>query len=1009
MGTVKYTGPVASFHCPTNAEIRSLKVHFSPKQEGSGDPSPENVREIVGWDGVFSSINKINIADKSNFMLNKSISWGGQKGTYGNFTTTDYHASFLFHIPQGATLTLTCYNSDTYWVDRIIPVKYNSVDWNSGFLGYYNYALYGNVTQRLTTRTWTMPEEADGLIVRFRMVEDIAITQELFDNLKISCVIGSVASEVYEPYQGSTTNYEFGVLGKNKLNTTNITHNNYNFGGIPNTLSPNTIYTYSINGSPTYKYRLYLSTGDNAGTVALNSSYLSGGQNATFITPSDISNYQELVLAGNANEAGNEDFSTLSAMIELGSTATTYEPYDPKHTVYGGWVDLITGEVCEEYKITNAEDLQVSYYTRVYEQVDYFDFRFKNRHVSLDTLCNVAKYCSTRQDATGSGVPSYWIGYLSGSGVSYPYIGFSFPSTFFSTHPTADNIEDSYQEILNKCSILFTEQLSTPNIYYLAPTQLQTFLGQNNVWSNADYVEVEYDLHETQDILNRKAFIIANQPHIVKPAAASLQNFKTDLVAPLKECKVYFNPVQDLHGYDSPWVGGAGKNLLDMTDENIVIGKYISNSGVVTDNSNNFYNSKYIPVKPNTTYTLSTSTAISYCSFMEYDENKEFITRTLFGKSAPAITSETITTTENTAYILIGSNVKYSSLSLEDVKAISWQLEQGASATSWVPYENVCPISGWTGVEVYRTGKNLLDTATSDEIVANWEVASSGYNKKISGLPVGQRFTLQANITKDLGENISNYRFYLNGSRTSGVFFNTGTPLGIHSTNNEVDNNGELHLYHNYAGLTRYGVEFNNIQLEFGGSATSYEPYIGTTLPIDWTTEAGTVYGGYVDLVKGEVVETYHKIILDGTTTNCKVNRDYSDSTYIVGGIVYLEPAGTYDTYSNSKLFCDTMPILAVNDATTALPYIRTISAGNQYLRIYLANTEDYPELDTNQKRIDFVNAYLVENPITVVYPLMVPQLVATLTPTQLKTLRGTNNIWANNNGGNIEVAYWSH
>ena len=52
MGTVKYSGPVASFHCPTNAEIRSLKVHFSPKQEGSGDPSPENIRPIVGWDGV---------------------------------------------------------------------------------------------------------------------------------------------------------------------------------------------------------------------------------------------------------------------------------------------------------------------------------------------------------------------------------------------------------------------------------------------------------------------------------------------------------------------------------------------------------------------------------------------------------------------------------------------------------------------------------------------------------------------------------------------------------------------------------------------------------------------------------------------------------------------------------------------------------------------------------------------------------------------------------------------
>ena len=43
-----------------------------------------------------------------------------------------------------------------------------------------------------------------------------------------------------------------------------------------------------------------------------------------------------------------------------------------------------------------------------------------------------------------------------------------------------------------------------PVVYSSSPTQLQTFLGQNNIWSNADYVEVEYDLHETQNILARK-------------------------------------------------------------------------------------------------------------------------------------------------------------------------------------------------------------------------------------------------------------------------------------------------------------------------------------------------------------------------------------------------------------------------------------------------------------------------------------------------------------------------
>ena len=66
MGTVKYTGPVASFHCPTEATIRSLKVHFSPKQEGSGDPSPENVREIEGRDGVEVSQHGRNLYSRDN-------------------------------------------------------------------------------------------------------------------------------------------------------------------------------------------------------------------------------------------------------------------------------------------------------------------------------------------------------------------------------------------------------------------------------------------------------------------------------------------------------------------------------------------------------------------------------------------------------------------------------------------------------------------------------------------------------------------------------------------------------------------------------------------------------------------------------------------------------------------------------------------------------------------------------------------------------------------------------
>jgi hypothetical protein len=70
------------------------------------------------------------------------------------------------------------------------------------------------------------------------------------------------------------------------------------------------------------------------------------------------------------------------------------------------------------------------------------------------------------------------------------------------------------------------------------------------------------------------------------------------------------------------------------------------------DSPYNFYNSKYIPVKPSTTYTWSTSERVSYLSIMEYDSNKQFLKRTLFTNGATTL-SDKITLRANTAYVLL--------------------------------------------------------------------------------------------------------------------------------------------------------------------------------------------------------------------------------------------------------------------------------------------------------------------------------------------------------------------
>ena len=92
----------------------------------------------------------------------------------------------------------------------------------------------------------------------------------------------------------------------------------------------------------------------------------------------------------------------------------------------------------------------------------------------------------------------------------------------------------------------------------LTPTQLKSFIGQNNFWSNADYVEVEYDLIETIDIQKAKQKIILNQPQL-KTVSDKVVSFNTDMVAPMKNCKIYFKPIQ---------LGSGNPSLTNVRDIN---------------------------------------------------------------------------------------------------------------------------------------------------------------------------------------------------------------------------------------------------------------------------------------------------------------------------------------------------------------------------------------------------------------------------------------------------------
>lgn len=299
---------------------------------------------------------------------------------------------------------------------------------------------------------------------------------------------------------------------------------------------------------------------------------------------------------------------------------------------------------------------------------------------------------------------------------------------------------------------------------------------------------------------------------------------------------------------------GVGKNLLDMATSNIKLGYYISNDGEETGDSNNFYNTKYIPVIEGETYTLSVSSPIAYASIMEYDSDKTFIKRTLFGTGTThKITSATITLGSNTSFVLIGSNVtgvQASVLKLEEILAIDWQVELGSQATPYEPYHFGFHTDSSHKLTV--GGINLFD------------IANTVWGKNIGGN--GTEATSQYNSHTDYIECEPN--------TTYTVSWMSNFSLGVVTRYHEYDGNKNWLRQittHNSSSKGEYSVTFTtgataryicftfrgrsesdpdlstDIQLEEGSAASPYQPYI---VPV--TQDIPTLYSAnsYVDIQK---------------------------------------------------------------------------------------------------------------------------------------------------------------
>lgn len=235
--------------------------------------------------------------------------------------------------------------------------------------------------------------------------------------------------------------------------------------------------------------------------------------------------------------------------------------------------------------------------------------------------------------------------------------------------------------------------------------ELSVERGSKTIGSKNFVLNVEEDAYNGKNIEERTA-------------SGSIANFETNLQDNLTACKCTINPLQDLHGYTKPWSGGAGKNKLDylnnlrasssgLTIEGTSSGA-IHYSGTASQGYCQLTYTFNLSIASGTTIAVSRSSAVAYQHYFSLtytDDSVEYL-RILANQTSATITlSKALKSIDIVCLGLTVGN------SYNDT--IKFQLEIGSSATAWEPYENICPISGFSGANINVADENMVVQKTT--------------------------------------------------------------------------------------------------------------------------------------------------------------------------------------------------------------------------------------------------------------------------------------------------------
>ena len=442
----------------------------------------------------------------------------------------------------------------------------------------------------------------------------------------------------------------------------------------------------------------------------------------------------------------------------------------------------------------------------------------------------------------------------------------------------------------------------------------------------------EYNLKDATARANTQSSKTLKSSVVTVPDAAPIN---------AEDITVDITPKQDLHGYDRPWAGGAGKNkfnpnfVASSVTVNVDSKGYLNitiPSSAATGNVIYLYSSDLkTTLSANTTYTLS---CIGSSNGVQVSIRNS--ARTVVFANVESDTAVQYTPTENTEVYFV---VRIQTNTAQTV-VLKPQLEKGSSATTFAPYSNICPLAGWTGAELDRVGKNWLPNNYSSS-----SAAGISYTVNNDGTV----------IASNTATNISSFGFGGIKRIKAGSYILNGCPIGGSSSTFELQIVINGTTYRDYGSGVAFSTDHdadysiqilirNGYACPIGGllfkamirlasiTDSTYEPYQGQ----QYTASFGeTVHGGKWHVTAGGTDKTTNDVDLGSLdwTYSPSFQRfessqisDMKQTTTYVDNLVMCtcfkidnapisgaDKDGTIASYTNSRLY---VKYSAYTDAT---------------------------------------------------------------------------------------------